>query len=39
MPESELGLKWSGVRNVSWVSQVGIKIDIWTEEVQSKLLA
>ena len=38
MSELELELKWSGGWDVSWGSQVGIKIDIWTEEVQSKLL-
>jgi hypothetical protein len=36
--ESELELKWSGGWDVNWGSQVGIKIDIQTEEVQSKLL-
>ena len=36
--ELESGSKWSGDRDMSRVSQVGIKIDIRTEEVQSKLL-
>ena len=30
--------KWSGDRDLSCGNQVGIKIVIWTEEVQSKLL-
>ena len=38
MPGLELGSKWSGDRGMSPGDQVGIKIDIWTEEVQSKLL-
>ena len=37
-PGLEFGLKWSGDRGVSQGNQVGIKIDIRTEEVQSKLL-
>ena len=38
MLESELELKWSGGQGMNQGNQVGIKIDIWTEEVQSKLL-
>ena len=38
MPGSELGPKWSRDRAVSQGDQVGIKVHIRTEEVQSKLL-
>ena len=37
-PGSELGLKRSRERDVNRGNQVGIKIDIRTEEVQTKLL-
>ena len=32
MSELESGLKWSGDQDLSRVSQMGIKIDIWTDE-------
>ena len=38
LPESELESRRSGSRGVDQSNQVGIKIDIQTEEVQSKLL-